>query len=107
MPLFVLLILLAPIASFLWQFHRVHRGLSSRSKGILSYAGYSAIPVVLYLGAFLVLVGFEELLNTSLVSEAYARSLVIVCVGGATLIIVGTIAFSIAVAFTKRKGIRQ
>jgi hypothetical protein len=100
-PFCLLLILLAPIASFVWQFHRVRRGLSSRFKAIFLYAAYSAVPVLMYLGIFLALVGVEELLNTSLVGEVYARSLLIVCVGGAALIIVGTIAFSITVAFIK------
>ncbi len=65
------------------------------------YAAYSAVPVLLYLGIFIALVGIEELLNTSLVGEGYARSLMIVSVGGAALIVVGTIAFSIVVAFVK------
>jgi hypothetical protein len=104
-PFFVFLILLAPIASFVWQFRRVHRGVSSRFKGIVLYAAYSAVPVLMYIGIFLALVGVEELLNTSLVGEGYARSLMIVSVGGAALIIVGTIAFSIAVAFINGEAI--
>jgi hypothetical protein len=59
----------------------------------------------MYIGIFLALVGVEELLNTSLVGEGYARSLMIVSVGGAALIIVGTIAFSIAVAFINGEAI--
>lgn len=101
----VLLILLAPIASFVWQFHRVHRGLSSRFKGTVLYAVYSAVPVVMYVGIFLALVGAEELFNSSLVGEGYARSLVIVGLGGAALVILGTVVFSIVVAFIKGKAI--
>ena len=104
-PFFMFLILLAPIASFVWQFRRVHRGVSSRFKGIVSYAAYSTVPVLMYIGIFLVLVGVEELLNISLVDEGYARSLMIVGVGGAALVIVGTIIFSIVVAFIKGKTI--
>ena len=102
-PFGVLLILLAPMASFAWQFHKVRRGLSSRLKAIVLYAAYSAVPVLVYLGIFLALVGVEELLNTSLVGEGYARSLMIVGVGGTALVIVGTIIFSIVVAFIKGK----
>ena len=104
-PFLVFLILLAPIASFVWQFRRVHRGVSSRFKGIVLYAAYSAVPVLMYIGIFLALVGVEELLNTSLVGEGYARSLIIVGVGGTALVIVGTIIFSIVVAFIKGKAI--
>ena len=104
-PFFIFLILLAPIASFVWQFRRVHRGVSSRFKGIVSYTAYSTVPVLMYIGIFLTLVGFEELLNISLVDEGYARSLMIVGVGGIALVIVGTIIFSIVVAFIKGKTI--
>ncbi len=100
-PFCVFLILLASIASFVWQFYRVRQGLSSRFKAIVLYAAYSAVPALMYLGIFLALVGVEELLNTSLIGEGYARSLMIVSVGGAALVIVGTIVFSIAVAFIK------
>ena len=74
-PFFMFLILLAPIASFVWQFRKVHRGVSSRFKGIVLYAAYSTVPVLMYIGIFLVLVGVEDLLNISLVDEGYARSL--------------------------------
>lgn len=69
------------------------------------YAAYSAVPVLMYIGIFLALVGVEELLNIYLVGEGYARSLMIVGVGGTALVIVGTIIFSIGVAFIKRKAI--
>ena len=105
-PFCVFLILLAPIAFFMWQFHKVRRGLSSRLKAIFLYAAYSAVPVLLYLGIFIALVGIEELLNTSLVGEGYARSLMIGSVGGAALIVVGTIIFSIVVAFVKGEAIK-
>ena len=104
-PFCVFLTLLAPIASFVWQFRRVRRGLISRFKAIVLYAAYSAVPVLMYFGIFFALVGIEELMNTSLVGEGYARSLMIVSVGGAGLIIVGTIAFSISVAFIKGEAI--
>jgi hypothetical protein len=102
-PFIMFLILLAPIASFVWQFRKVHRGVSSRFKGTVLYAAYFTVPVLMYIGIFLVLVGVEELLNISLVDEGYARSLMIVGVGGTALVIVGTIIFSIVVAFIKGK----
>ena len=106
-PLCAFLILLAPIASFVWQFHRVRRGICSRLKAIVVYAAYSAVPLLMYLGIFLALAGLEELLNTSLVGEGYARSLIIVCFGAAALIIVGTVALSIAVALIKDEAISR
>ena len=97
----ILMILRGPIASFLWQFRRVRRRLSSPFKGIVLYTLSSAAPVVTYLTIFLALVGAEELLNTSLLGEGYARSLVIVAVGGAAWVVLGTVALCIAVTFTK------
>ena len=104
-PFCIFLTLLAPFASFVWQFHRVRRGLISRLKAIVLYAAYSTVPVLMYFGIFFALVGIEELLNTSLVGEGYARSLMIVSVGGTALIVAGTIAFSIAVAFIKGEAV--
>lgn len=102
-PFFLFLILLAPIASFVWQFRRVQRGVSSQFKGIVLYAGYSTVPVLVYFGIFLASLGIEELLNTSLISEGYARSLLIIGIGGTAMVIVGTVIFSIIVVFIKDK----
>lgn len=102
-PAFVILMLIAPIASFAWQFRRIRRGLTSRLKGITIYAGWSVAPVLAYLGLFFALLGAEELLDVSLVGEGYARSLVIVGGGGLALVVLGTVVFSILVLFVQNK----
>jgi len=104
-PIYVLLILLAPIVLFVWQFRRVHRGLCSRIRGAVLYAVYSAVPTLFFVGIFLALVGVEELTNTSLIGEGYARSLMIVSIGGGAIVVLGTIVFLIVVAFIKKKAI--
>jgi hypothetical protein len=98
----VILMLIVPIASFVWQFRRVQLGLSSRLRGIMIYAGWSAAPVLVSIGIFFALVGVEEFLDISLVGEGYARSLAIVGAGGFALVIFGIIVFSISVLLVKR-----
>lgn len=95
----------APIVSFVWQFRRIRRGLTSRAKGIAIYAGWSAAPVLVYVGLFLALSGAEELLATSLIGEGYARSLVILGGGGLALVALGTVVFSVVVLFVRSKAI--
>ena len=104
-PVFVILMLVAPILSFVWQFRRIRRGLTSRLKGITIYAGWSAVPVLAYVGFFFALVGVEELGDASLISEGYARSLVLLGGGGLALVALGTVIFSIAVLFVQSKAV--
>lgn len=102
-PICVLLIPTASIAAFIWQLSRVRRGLSSRLKGIVWYAIYSWAPVLLFVGVYFALVGLEELLKTSLVGEGYARSVMMVGLGGIGFVILGTIVFAIVMVFIKNK----
>jgi len=104
-PVFVILMLVAPIVSFGWQFRRIRGGLTSRLKGITTYAGWSAVPVLAYVGLFFALLGAEELLDASLIGEGYARSLLILGGGGLAWVALGTVIFSIVVLFTSSKAI--
>jgi hypothetical protein len=56
-------------------------------------------------GLFFALLGAEELLDVSLISEGYARSLVILGGGGLAWIALGTVIFSIVVLFVQSKAI--
>jgi len=104
-PVSVILMLVAPIVSFVWQFRRIRRGLTSRLKGIIVFAGWSAVPVLAYVGLFFALVGAEELFDASLIGEGYARSLVMLGGGGLALVVLGTALFSIVVLFVQSKSI--
>ena len=99
-PVFVILMLVAPMASFVWQFRRLRRGLTSRLKGIVVYAGWSTVPVLAFIGLFFALLGVEELLDASLIGEGYARSLLILGGGGLAWVALGTVVFSIVVLCT-------
>ena len=105
MPVFLILMLVAPIVSFVWQLRRIRRGLTSRLKGITIYAGWSAVPVLAYVGLFFALVGAEEVFDASLIGEGYARSLMILGGGGLAWVALGTVIFSIVVLFVQSKDV--
>ncbi len=104
-PVFLILMLVTPIVSFVWQLRRIRRGLTSRLKGIAIYAGWSAVPVLAYVGLFFALVGAEKILDASLIGEGYARSLVLLGGGGLAWVALGTVIFSIVVLFVQSKEI--
>ena len=81
----------------MWQFRRIRGGLTSRLKGITIYAGWSALPVLAYVGLFFALSGAEELLDASLIGEG----------GGLAWVALGTVIFSIVVLFVPSKAIEQ
>ena len=98
-PAFAILMLAAPVASFVWLIGRIRGGLTSKRTGIALYAGCSALPVLAYVGLFFVLLGVEELFDASLIGEGYARSLLILAAGGLAWVALGTVIFSIVVRF--------
>ncbi len=100
-PLSALLVLCVPVLAFAWQYRKVRRGTRSRLKATLLYAIFSAVPVLLYVGVFLVLVGVEELTGSALIGEAYARSLVIVAIGGLGVVAIGSLLFAVVAALTR------
>lgn len=104
-PICVLLMPTASIAAFIWQLSRVRRGLSSRLNGIVWYAIYSWVPVLVFVGVYFALVGIEEISKTSLIGEGYARSVMIVGGGGTGLVILGTMVFAIVLVFIKDKAV--
>ena len=105
MPVILILMLVAPIVSFVWQLRRIRRGLTSRLKGITIYAGWSAVPALAYVGLFFALVGAEELFDASLIGEGYARSLMILGGGGLAWVALGTVIFSIVVLSVRSKDV--
>ncbi len=101
-PLLALGVLLVPLAVFARQLRNVRRGRRSRLGGTLAFAVFASLPVVLYVGVFMALVGIEELTGTALIDEGYARSLLIVAVGGLGAVALGTLLFAVVAAFTRR-----
>lgn len=82
---------------FYWNVKKVKSGKYTKRKAIGLYAAYTIAPVILYVIAFIVLIGIEELTGTAIIGEGYARSLLIVVVGGCGVAIVATLLFSAVV----------
>ncbi len=102
-PICALLILLTPVVLFVRQFKRIRDGLDTGRKGTLLYAAYSAVPSLLFTTIFLALIGLEEVFKISLVSEGYARAVIMLGGGGIGLVILGTLVFSVALLFFRPK----
>jgi len=100
-PLALILILLAPVMCFPWRVGKVRSGESGKVKQSLLYFLYSAIPVFGFVMLSFAFVGIEELMDTSLVTEGLARSLLLLTGGGLIWVTVATIVFVIRIIFMR------
>ena len=92
---------------FYWQAKKVKAGKSTKGKAIGIYAAYTIAPVILYGAVFFALVGVEELTNTAIIGEGYARSLLFVIAGGVAVVLLATLVFSLVVLSIKRRDIDE
>ena len=88
---------------FYWQIKILKTGKNTKIKAIGLYAAYTIMPIILYGAVFITLAGIEELTNTAIISEEYARSLLFVIAGGIAVTIVTTLILSIVVFVMKNK----
>ncbi len=102
-----LLFILFIIAIFFWQIQRYKDGGTSKIKAVGLYSRYTFTPVFLYAALFFALVGIEELMDTAIIGEEYARSLLFVVVGGSVVVIITTLAFIIYSEGKRSKRIRN
>ena len=98
-----LIYLLYIIVVFYWQIKTLKTGKNTKIKAIGLYVTYMIVPIILYGVVFITLVGIEELTNTAIINEEYARSLLFLIVGGIAVTIVTTLVFSIVVFMMKNK----
>ena len=91
------------VGIFYWQINRVKAGNCTKGKAIVLHAAYIALPVVLYGAVFGVLTGLEELTDSAIIGESYARTLPFAMVGGVAIAFVATLLFSLVVLAIKRR----
>ncbi len=91
-----------PLAACAWQYRRMRSGRRTRRAAILRCAVFSVLPVVLYVGLFLALVGVEELAGVALIGDGYARSLPLVVIAGLGLAFIGTLVLTVLALFVRR-----
>ena len=87
---------------FIWQLHKVKNGKLSKRKAIVLYSGFTIAPIILYVLIFFILVGIEEFLNKVIISEGFARSFLIIIIGGSIIVAVTSLIFSIVLQFLKK-----
>ena len=98
------LIILIPIGVFARQIQQVRRGTRRKFKGAILLFSYSILPVLTYALVFLVLVGVEELTRLSVITEGFARTLLLVVGIGSAEVLLLTVIFAIAVWFLRVPG---
>ena len=98
------LIILIPIGVFARQIQQVRRGTRRKFKGAILFFSYSILPVLTYALVFLVLVGVEELTRRSVITEGFAKTLLLVVGIGSAEVLLLTVIFAIAVWFLRVPG---
>jgi len=71
---------------FIWQLHKVKNGKLSKRKAIVLYSVFTIVPIILYGLIFFTLVGIEEFSNKVIIDEEFARSFLIIIIGGLTIV---------------------
>lgn len=99
----ILIYLAFVIAIFCWQLKLVKTGKSTKGKAIWLNLACTIAPTILYGVVFLALVGIEELTDTAIIGEGYARTLLFVIIGGVAVTLLSTLIFSLVVIFIKQK----
>lgn len=95
------LIILIPFGVFARQIQQVRRGTRGKFKGAILFFSYSILPVLAYGLVFLVLVGVEELTRLSVITEGFARTLLLVIGIGSAEVLLLTAIFAVTVCFLR------
>ena len=98
------LIILIPVGVFARQIQQVRRGTRRRFKGAILFFSYSILPVLTYGLVFLVLAGVDELTGLSVITEGFARTLLLVVGIGLAEVLLLTLIFAVAVRFLRVPG---
>ena len=77
-------------------------GKNSKGKAIMLHLAYTITPIILYGVVFLALVGIEELADTAIIGEGYARTLPFIIIGGLSVTLLITLMFSLVLIFIKQ-----
>jgi len=100
--MFIFIYLIFIVVIFYWQVKLVKAGKNSKRKAILLHLTYTITPIILYGVMFLVLVGIEELTDTAIIGEGYARTLPFIIIGGLSVTLLITLIFSLVLIFIKQ-----
>lgn len=98
-------VLFSTVGACVYMFRSLRRSVKqqqcSKTGAVLSFAGASFLPLILFLLLFLAIVGMEELAGAAWISELFARSLIPVGAIAAGLALMANLAFAVALAMMK------
>ena len=103
--MYILIYLIFVAAIFYWQVKLVMTGKNSKRKAITLNLAYTITPIILYGVVFLALVGIEELADTAIIGEGYARTLPFIIIGGLIVTLLITSIFTLVLIFIKQPNI--
>ena len=95
------LIVLIPIGVFIRQIQHVRSGMRGKVRGALLFFCFSLMPVLAYALVFLALIATEEVTKHAVISEGFARTLLLVVGIGASEAVLLTGIFAIAVSLLR------
>lgn len=95
------LILLTPIGVFARQIQQVRRGLQRKVKATALFFGYSMLPLLAFVGIFMLLVGVEEVTRKPVISEGFARMLFPLAAFSTAEVLLLTVVFGIVAALMR------
>ena len=98
------LIILIPVGVFARQIQQVRRGTRRRFKAAVLFFSYSILPVLTYGLVFFVLAGVDELTGLSVITEGFARTLLLAVGIGSAEVLLLTFVFAVAVWFLRVPG---
>ena len=98
-------VLFSTVGACVYMFRTLRRSVKehrcSKARALLSYAGASFMPLILFLLFFFATVGLEELTGAAWISEPFARSLIPVGAIAAGLALMANLAFVVTLAMMK------
>jgi hypothetical protein len=98
-------VLFSTVGACVYMFRTLRRSVKqhqcSKARAVLSYAGASFVPLILFLLFFFATVGLEELTGQAWISELFSRSLIPVGAIATGLALIANLAFAVTLAMMK------
>lgn len=86
-PLVVVSLLLSPFISFRYASGKYRNHNISKLKAYLYFLFISSLPIVIFIVISLIMVGMEEITDKAIISDSFARSLIVVVGFGLLLLL--------------------
>jgi hypothetical protein len=98
-------VLFSTVGACVYMFRSLRRSVKqhqcSKARALLSYAGASFVPLILFLLLFFATVGLEELTGQAWISELFARSLFPAGAIATGMALIANLAFAVTLAMMK------